>query len=1118
MIGTNVSFTDYGVKKIFPSGAGSFTYPVGSVSGAANKYTPVVIMLTQNSSATGYIIAKPADEIHPTIIDDSENPDPEIVDMDNVLQFYWVLKAQNFTDGTGTVEFYYDENDVRVTAPYDVYDYITAKLLEDGTGNWYKFDDVSKFDETNKKLIFDFNNVADVDISGDYTAGVDGSTFLGAIPDQVPLYASKGVLGTGPYPALDWHTADTWRVDDGTGTWVLPGSIGLPDIPNGARVRIISGDRVTTSANYISAYMSEILGTLDVGTTFGNRLGNVNGTGTLYTERGSLPGGYYEEFLAATGGTLEFGGSADYSVLSNIPQINNIIFSGTGKRELPNLNLIVLGSFTIDGTDATLNVVNEFDQKIDLRKDIYYNTGSFDAGTGSSAIVELNGTTGAQTISGTGGFTGSNAFNHVIINNPNGITMSIPVDIDNSLTFTDGVIHTDATNILKLTNTLETIVTGAGSGKFVDGPMSKNIISGQDFEFPVGNSNRYGKVSVISSSVSDYWIAQYYNHNPNDDGYDPTVFNAPLQVVSDNEYWRIMGPASQTAKVSLFWNALSGGFADDAHRSDMRIAEWRTGSPDAWNEVDPSNTIVGDATTGSITPNNNSTTFNEFANGNIFTISTTYVPNNFDWEGDVSIVWEDGDNWSGGSVPSGLDDITITTASPNEPTVSSAAECNALALANGRTLTVSAGNSLTLNGDFSFNGTLILKSPAGEGPSASFIDNGTITGTTGTMRAERFLSANKFHYVSSPIQAGGNAGSDLFTQVNSSGNFNPNFYYYDETVDLDGNPATAPAGSFDSNNLVPGWTYAYPDQTTNDPMEVKTGYAFWSDENTNVTFIGDPNTGDININGLPYTDNDPVAGSLPNFYDGWNLIANPYPSAIDWDLAKAERTNLDDGIYVWDGAQYASYAGGVQGGSTNLTNEIAPMQAFFVHATANPGSITLKNTHRVHSSENYLKAPVDENNESIPYFIRLKMQANGYSDYTVVYFKSNATSGFDGNSDAYKLFSNLSDVPHIYSITETDEVPLSINSMHHNSMQNVTVPLIVKIGKAGNYSISLDAFNFENHYVYFIDNYKDVQIELNNETLENYNFSCDAGELSDRFELRIFENHAPSVEGLIPDM
>ena len=31
-----------------------------------------------------------------------------------------------------------------------------------------------------------------------------------------------------------------------------------------------------------------------------------------------------------------------------------------------------------------------------------------------------------------------------------------------------------------------------------------------------------------------------YDYNPNNDGFDPTVFNTPqLQVVSDNEYWRV---------------------------------------------------------------------------------------------------------------------------------------------------------------------------------------------------------------------------------------------------------------------------------------------------------------------------------------------------------------------------------------------------------------------------------------------------------------------------------------------------------------------------------------------------------------------------------------------------
>ncbi|NOZ35460.1 MAG: hypothetical protein GXO80_09210 [Chlorobi bacterium] len=50
MIGTNVSFTDYGVKKLFPSGSGTFTFPVGSVSGALNKYTPAIVTITQNTS------------------------------------------------------------------------------------------------------------------------------------------------------------------------------------------------------------------------------------------------------------------------------------------------------------------------------------------------------------------------------------------------------------------------------------------------------------------------------------------------------------------------------------------------------------------------------------------------------------------------------------------------------------------------------------------------------------------------------------------------------------------------------------------------------------------------------------------------------------------------------------------------------------------------------------------------------------------------------------------------------------------------------------------------------------------------------------------------------------
>ena len=105
MVQTNKSFTDSGIKKYFPSGTGSFIYPIGS----GGKYTPINIIVSQNTSTTGYLIVKAADEFHSTITEDAEAPDDyEIVDDENVLQYYWSLKAANFTDASGTVEMYYN--------------------------------------------------------------------------------------------------------------------------------------------------------------------------------------------------------------------------------------------------------------------------------------------------------------------------------------------------------------------------------------------------------------------------------------------------------------------------------------------------------------------------------------------------------------------------------------------------------------------------------------------------------------------------------------------------------------------------------------------------------------------------------------------------------------------------------------------------------------------------------------------------------------------------------------------------------------------------------------------------------------------------------------------------
>jgi hypothetical protein len=63
--------------------------------------------------------------------------------------------------------------------------------------------------------------------------------------------------------------------------------------------------------------------------------------------------------------------------------------------------------------------------------------------------------------------------------------------------------------------------------------------------------------------------------------------------------------------------------------------------------------------------------------------------------------------------------------------------------------------------------------------------------------------------------------------------------------------------------------------------------------------------------------------------DGWNLIANPYPSAIDWDAASGwNKVNVNNAVYIYqaDLDQYSTYIAGV--GVNGGSRFIASSQGF----------------------------------------------------------------------------------------------------------------------------------------------------------------------------------------------
>ena len=106
-----------------------------------------------------------------------------------------------------------DATDIKLDGQV-VTDYITARFAL-GSDTVYKFT-VDDFIEADT-LRFTYVSAEDVDIDGDYTAGIDP-----AIPDKVPAFISVVEGG-------NWEDASTWAAyDPDTETIGAPGAAGVP--------------------------------------------------------------------------------------------------------------------------------------------------------------------------------------------------------------------------------------------------------------------------------------------------------------------------------------------------------------------------------------------------------------------------------------------------------------------------------------------------------------------------------------------------------------------------------------------------------------------------------------------------------------------------------------------------------------------------------------------------------------------------------------------------------------------------------------------------------------------------------------------------------------------------
>lgn len=481
------------------------------------------------------------------------------------------------------------------------------------------------------------------------------------------------------------------------------------------------------------------------------------------------------------------------------------------------------------------------------------------------------------------------------------------------------------------------------------------------------------------------------------------------------------------------------------------------------------------------------------------------------WTGDVSTDWFTDANWGRGFVPDGVcsggygRNVTIpdvSAASGNFPVITGFANCDDFTVDAGANVKIAAGGALTVCGTMTNNGgntgVVLLSDATGDG---SLIHSNT--GVVGTV--EKFIPGTRYHYIGSPVIGATSTGIGVSTTQ---------FYQWDATMewfgtDLNNDGTTTP---YDDDYAPWGTTYS-------GGLDIGKGYAYYHETQT-LQFVGEINVGDYNLS-LDRTTTMTTGDVLDQ---GWNLLSNPYASAINWDIIGAalpNNTDLEGAIYLFDdddgsGLQtnYSYYVPsdpgtGITGiGTANATAYIPVGQGFFVRTTSNGETFDLTASSRVHNSQAFYK----KNNLSN--ILRLNISNQDYSDELIVRLLESATFDYDAKYDARKLIPSNPAIPQMFTMSNSGD-RMSINSLPLYTDSSV-VPVCV-VGLPGSLTITSSEINLEGgRNVYLFDKQENKILLIDDEF--SYSFIFEGGIDYNRFELLFTANLSPIVNINIDDI
>ncbi|MDD3322624.1 MAG: SusF/SusE family outer membrane protein [Paludibacter sp.] len=428
--------------------------------------------------------------------------------------------------------------------------------------------------------------------------------------------------------------------------------------------------------------------------------------------------------------------------------------------------------------------------------------------------------------------------------------------------------------------------------------------------------------------------------------------------------------------------------------------------------------------------------------------------------------WTNTSNWSFGSVPTSSDIVVVNSG---ELTVDQTANAFQVKVLPGAKLTVNESQSLTVSD------SLIIESDASG--TATFVNKGTSNITKAIVK--QYLPSARNWYISSPVSA-------FNVPVGST------YFGYQEAGD-------------NTDLSVSGASAYWKPYAAGSSMTVGKGFIAQPESTTTLTFDGSLNDSDKTIN---------LTRTSGKTKEGFNLIGNPYPSYVNWELATKTnvgstiwyRTKNQSGTYVFD---TFNGTGTNNNGSGAVTGLIPPMQAVWVRVVSDQtsGNVMFNNNMRSHATgiTTSLKVPALVINQ----ILRLQVSNGLNSDEAIIVFNPNASNSFD-KYDSEKMTNNNVAIPEIYTTPVSGKENLVINGLESVSLVN-EVSLGFSTGETNNFTIratEMSNFDIDTHII-LKDNLLHTETDLT--AGSHYSFASDATSNSDRFTI-VFKSSDVAAE------